>query len=225
MDTLVSLKGVDFAYTSGNKVLSGINININKGDLVGLIGPIGAGKTTLLRIMAGVYKTHIGKVMRNKSSISYLPSSRGLVEMLTVKENLNIWRCAYNVKKTYMSEVIEKLKLKTILDKKVLCLSSGMKQKVAIAVSFLMQQGFYLLDEPFVNLDFDTCELICDMLKKNLSMGNNGFIVSSHNLEYLEQICNRLIFLNKGRIVKTVDEYSSSSFEQIKQLYIESIKG
>lgn len=223
MNTLVLLSEVNFAYNSKNNALSGISLEINKGDIVGLAGPIGAGKTTLLRVMSGIYKTTSGKIIRNTQNISYLPSSRGLVEMLTVQENLNIWKCAYNVQDSHMVEVVNQLKLNSILHKTVSQLSSGMKQKTAIALSLLITQGLYLWDEPFVNMDFDTCLLVCELLKKKQM--DNGMLLSSHNLEYLEQICNKLVFINKGSIVKTVEDYHPSKAADIKQLYIGSIKG
>lgn len=225
MSNILDVKNVSFSFRHGEEIIHSVNLAIKKGDVIGLVGPIGAGKTTLLRIISGLYIGNSGTVewAVGKKNISYLPASQGLSEMLSVQDNINIWKKAYDVTPERVSALITTFGMEKLLKKTVSKLSSGMKQKTAAAIACLIREGLFIFDEPFTNMDYEHCQIVKNELMQNSS--NKGIIVSSHNLDYIDEMCNKIIFIKNGRVIKTVEDYKCSGDRQLKTLYDATMKG
>lgn len=187
------------SYIQERKVLQDITFSAKEGEIIGLIGPNGAGKTTLLRLAAELFEPSSGKIEIGvkKNSMAYMPANGGLVSSITVKDNIQIWAAAYCAGEEDVKYLIKKLSLEKILEKKVKTLSSGMKTMVSFMCTILGKPKLILLDEPFVHLDVEGCLKVIDIL--NTFLQKSTIIISSHDLEYVDEISDTLLILNKGR--------------------------
>lgn len=196
---LIEVVKISKSYYSAKPALQNISFDLTSGDRVGIVGPIGAGKTTLLRILAGILKPTSGQITNilKRPNIGYLPANLGLMEELSVQENLEFWAKTYHCQKESVQIIANRLKIENILNKRVCELSSGLKMKVAFAAAVIGTPEFLILDEPFVNLDIENCLLLCDFLQ-NYPI-NACIVISSHNPDYMEKLCNLVLFLKDGK--------------------------
>ena len=187
------------SYGGSKVALKDIKFSVNKGEKVGLVGPIGSGKTTLLRLISGILDSTQGnlKMAVEENKIHYMPVLGGLVPDLNVRDNIEIWRVAYNESKENVECIVEKLGLEKFLLKKVKQLSSGMKTIVSFVCTILGNPQLVLLDEPFVHLDIENCLKIIDIIQEYLC--DSTIIVSSHNLEYVDKIVDTFLFIKDGK--------------------------
>ena len=198
----------------GKKILNNINLKINKGDMIGLIGPNGAGKTTFLRILTGLLKPNEGEVLinnlniienRNKilKNIGFLPENNTLYRNLTGYENLNFFAKLYGFDRPSRSRRIKELLKLFNLQKittNVKNYSNGMKQKLAIARALINHPKILFLDEPFNNLDHQSANKLQEYLTRINVENDITIIITTHYLLKAEKLCNRIIFINKGKI-------------------------
>jgi ABC-2 type transport system ATP-binding protein len=209
---LLEVKNVVKEYTKGIPVLKKVNIHINFGEIVGIIGLNGAGKSTMMRLITGANTIQKGEILfegkninnlsRNeKRNIAYLSAENNLYAELSVTNNLEFFRRFYGATTLDKSEVIDKLYLKDILNKKVETLSSGMRQRVAIASTTMKHSKLLLLDEPTVALDIEAKDKMLNYIK-SFSGSDNSIIITSHNIKDIEDLCDRVYILRKGEIIK-----------------------
>ena len=199
----------------GNHVaLDGVSFNAEKGHIYGFIGPNGAGKSTTLKIIAGVLSYDTGSVLINghdvvsepekaKASLGYLPEVPPLYPDMTVYEYLEFIAIAklvpkISVKASVMS-VMEKTNTALFADKLIGNLSKGMAQRVGIAGALLAEPDVLILDEPTVGLDPEQIANIRELISSLKE--DRVVLVSSHILSEIEEICDRIFIINKGRII------------------------
>jgi ABC-2 type transport system ATP-binding protein len=203
-------------YKSYNGVttLHGISFAIDKGEIVGFLGPNGAGKTTTMRIITGYMPPTSGTVkiagydvlqdsLQARRHIGYLPESVPLYYDLTVSEYLQFFGKIMRIPKRQMqseiAEVIQKTGLTQVSTKLIGSLSRGYKQRVGIAQALVGKPSVLILDEPTVGLDPVQIIEIREMIKTLAQ--NQTVILSTHILPEVQQICDRVLIINKGVIV------------------------
>lgn len=192
----------------GNLVLKGINLNIQDGEVYGLVGRNGAGKTTLLNIIAGISKCSSGvcNVSNDKNpdgGFSYLPDLPSFFDYLTIEEYVEyLLGCDYEGTKEDYLRALQKLNFKTTA--KIKSLSRGNRQKLGIYVATMKNPGIVLLDEPTSALDPVGRREVMELIKE-LKTGGTTVILSTHILSDLEVVCDRIGFLNEGYICNEFD--------------------
>ncbi len=196
------------------KVLDNINLTIYEGDIIGLIGPNGAGKTTLIKTILRLYYYDKGSVeicgYDTKKQLEQALSKVGAIiekpdmyDQLTGRKNLKITELLNNIhNQKYVEEMIEFVGLKTRINDKVKKYSLGMKQRLAIANALIKKPKLLILDEPTNGLDPKGIRELRQMLKTISQEQNMSILISSHILSEVENICDRVVIIDQGRLVK-----------------------
>ena len=190
--------------------LKGISLRFEQNGVVGLLGPNGAGKTTLMKILTGYLSQWEGTVSfdgmdirtntkKIQQIIGYLPENNPLYLEMYVKEYLNFVGTLYQLKIPLVEAVIEKTGLQEHAHKKIGDLSKGYKQRVGIAAALLHDPAYLILDEPTTGLDPNQVIEIRNLIK-NLGKEKTVFL-STHILQEVDAMCDRVIIINKGKIV------------------------
>jgi len=197
------------------KAVNNISFTINKGEIVGFLGPNGAGKSTTLKIITGYLAATSGTVkvagldiaknpIECKQKIGYLPESNPLYNDMYVKEYLNFIAGVHHNKSLgighqSLEEIINKVGLQLEQNKKIAQLSKGYKQRVGLAAALIHQPEVLILDEPTSGLDPNQIIEIRNLIKEQGK--DKTILFSSHILQEVTAICNRIIIINKGIIV------------------------
>ncbi len=192
------------------KALDKVNFSIKSGEIVGFLGPNGAGKSTMMKILTTYLKQNEGEVSVNgfdtlknpmevKNSIGYLPEHNPLYTELYVKEYLNFHAQIHEVSKKRIDEVIELVGLTPEKGKKINQLSKGYRQRVGFAAALLHDPEVLILDEPTTGLDPNQLIEIRNLIQE---IGKTKTILlSTHIMQEVEAMCDRVIIINKGEIV------------------------
>ena len=194
------------------KAVNDISFSINKGEIVGFLGPNGAGKSTTMKMITGYLSSNSGSIevcgmpvvennVQTKKKIGYLPESNPLYFDMYIREYLSFVAQVFNVKnkKQKIEEVIQLVGLSNEANKKIVQLSKGYKQRVGLAAALIHDPEVLILDEPTSGLDPNQILEIREVIKR---LGEHKTILfSSHIMQEVEAICNRVIIINKGKIV------------------------
>ena len=217
------------------KALNDVSFSIKKGEIVGFLGPNGAGKSTLMKILSTFLKATEGTAEVNgfkiseenkevQKSIGYLPENNPLYLDMFVKEYLSFNAEIYNIPKTAIEKVIEQTGLRPEAHKKIEQLSKGFRQRVGLATALLHDPEVLILDEPTTGLDPNQLIEIRELIKnvgKPMAEGRAGktVLLSTHILQEVEAICDRVIIIHKGAIVldKPLSELSENK-EQVVEV-------
>jgi ABC-2 type transport system ATP-binding protein len=203
-------------YYGQQKALDEVSFSIKSGEIVGFLGPNGAGKSTMMRILTTYLNADEGTASVNghdvvkeqrevQKSIGYLPESNPLYPDMYVKEYLSFSASVYKLtdSKSRIDEVIEETGLTSHVGKKIIELSKGYKQRVGLANALLHRPKVLILDEPTTGLDPNQLVEIRQLIRK---VGKNTTILlSTHIMQEVEAMCDRVIIINKGNIV--ADDY------------------
>ncbi|EAS21008.1 ABC transporter, ATPase component [Flavobacteria bacterium BBFL7] len=203
-------------YYGSQKALDEISFSIKSGEIVGFLGPNGAGKSTMMRILTTYLNPTEGSATVNghnintaqkevQESIGYLPESNPLYPEMYVREYLDFSAGVYKLKNAAnrITQVIEETGLTSHVGKKISQLSKGYKQRVGLANALLHQPKVLILDEPTTGLDPNQLVEIRQLIKK---VGKHTTILlSTHIMQEVEAMCDRVIIINKGKIV--ADDY------------------
>lgn len=187
----------------GSKVvLNNLSFVIQDNEVVGLVGPNGAGKTTLLNIIIGMVKATSGTLnYSEKHAISAAISRKGFFTDMTVDNNLLMYANVIGVDRLSVSTAKDEFFI-DFGNKRFGELSAGMKQRVALACAFMKQYSLFLLDEPTNHLDIDSIISLRNLIAKARN-GGASFLVTSHVFYDLERVCDRILFLKDGQIVRS----------------------
>ncbi|CUS25324.1 abc superfamily atp binding cassette transporter, abc protein [Paucilactobacillus oligofermentans DSM 15707 = LMG 22743] len=197
--------------------LKDINFSIETGDIVGLIGKNGSGKSTLLKLMAKAQKPTTGTLKFKGIDISknnnILDKFGIMIEPifyphLTVYENLMFFLEIHKKEKyvNNIKDILELVDLWNAKDRKPVDFSFGMKQRLSLALSLIAEPEFMILDEPFVGLDPLGVKKLIEILQQWSATKHTSMIISSHQLNELEDLCNRYIFIDSGRLKTQFDD-------------------
>jgi ABC-2 type transport system ATP-binding protein len=221
----IEVKNISKSY-GAQKALDNISFSVNKGEIVGFLGPNGAGKSTLMKILTTYINADEGSALVNghdvnrqqkavQLSIGYLPEHNPLYLDLYVREYLAFNADVYKVAKSRIEEVIQLTGLSTESHKKIGQLSKGYRQRVGLANALLHNPDVLILDEPTTGLDPNQLIEIRNVIK-NVGKDKTVFL-STHIMQEVEAICDRVIIINNGKIVadKKLDNLISEDKEQV----------
>lgn len=209
---------------NGREILKDVNFDIYEGEIVGLIGPNGAGKSTLLKIMSGLYSIDSGDIYyydidlkkdfeKAMSMIGTIIESPDLYKNLSGEKNLEVFKNMFKgVNEDTIKEIVCILEMEKFLGKKFKTYSLGMKERLAIANTLINKPKILILDEPTNGLDPIGIKRIFSLLK---SMKDTTIIISSHMLSEIQSLCNKIIFINDGKIVSIKHDDKSEKKKNI----------
>lgn len=196
------------------KILHDISFSIEKGQIKALVGPNGSGKTTLMNTMTNLLKRDGGQVLVDGKEfkdekifnhISFFKDEKILDENLYGMDYLNYIKNVYKRTKDDVDRVIKEIGIESFVKSKTGSYSLGMKKKLMLAMDFLPQRDIILLDEPLSGLDPTSVIKMMALIKKKAKDGQ-GFLISSHSLNDIDEITNNILFLKDGKILEEVLE-------------------
>jgi ABC-2 type transport system ATP-binding protein len=211
---IVQFDRVVFGYTY-TEVLHQISFTIGKGEVVGLLGPNGAGKSTTIKIMAGILAPGGGAItvaglplperaIDVKQRIGYVPETAVLFDSLTGQEFLELSGRLHDVEEDTLQArirgILETFNLLSDRSSRLDSYSKGMRQKILIAAALLHNPELILLDEPLSGLDVNAAILIKDLIAA-LAAGGKTILYSSHVLDVVEKVCDRVLIIHQGRLI------------------------
>lgn len=216
----------DLRMNYGDKqVLKGINLEVGKGQIIGYIGPNGAGKSTTVKIMLGLVTGYTGEIkilgqdiskgeVEYKRKIGYVPEVADIYDSLTAAEYLTFIGELYGLDYKEVDKKAKKLmgmfEIEDVYNSRMTSYSKGMKQKVLLISSLLHDPDILFFDEPLSGLDANSVMVVKEILRELAAQGKAIFY-SSHIMEVVEKISNRIILIKEGQIV------ADGSFEELKQ--------
>ena len=218
---IITINNICKSYKT-KKALDNVCLDVEQGELFGLLVVNGAGNTTLIKILCGLTKKSSGSVTiagldldndvsKIKEIVDASPQETSIANNLTVRENLEFFAQIYrNNDATFLQEIINTFRLEEVLHQRAKTLSGGYKRRLSIAVALVSNPQILFLDEPTLGLDvFARRELwsIIQKLKKTVTI-----VLTSHYLEEIENLCDRVAILSKGILLKV------GTVEEIKQL-------
>ncbi len=203
-----------FKTFDNRAVLKNISFSVSPGEIFGLLGPNGAGKTTLLRILMNLVARDKGEIRLDgrphpdflPGQAAYMPEERGLYTLMKVEEHLTYFGRLKGLSckeaRLASQDVMEHLGLEGEMDKRVEQLSKGNQQKVQLAIALLTVVPLTLLDEPFLGLDPLSMVEVATLLKLRASSGCI-FIISSHQLDQMQKLCDSMLLIEHGQTIWT----------------------
>lgn len=218
------------------KVVAGVSISVDQGEVVGLLGPNGAGKTTSFYMIVGLITPDSGKVMlddvdlthlamyeRARKGISYLPQEPSVFRKLSVEENLmailETLSMSSRERRERRDQLIEQLGLDTVRRSKGYMLSGGERRRVEIARSLVINPKFLLLDEPFSGIDpIQVKEL--QRIISDLKRSGIGILVTDHNVRETLAVTDRAYIINAGTIFRAGTPEALGSDPEVKRIYL-----
>lgn len=213
--TVLSVKKLTKVFANFTAVKS-VSFSIKKGEIVGLLGPNGAGKTTTIQMLLGLMKPtsgdirFFGKSMAlNRTEIlgkiNYMSGYGKMPWSLTVHENLRVFCHLYSIVhgEEKILTLANRFQMTDLLSKRFLDLSAGQATRVSLAKSFLNDPELVLLDEPTASLDPDIAYLIREFIIAMRKTHKTSILITSHNMKEVEELCDRVIFMNQGRVFAT----------------------
>ena len=199
---------------NGKDAVKNISFQLNKNEIIGILGPNGCGKTTTIGMILGLLKPTKGKVLINGTEIenqrvnvlenlNFISPYIELPKKLTVRQNLEIYGRLYDVKnlKNKIDYISDKLRLNEFIDKITGELSSGQKNRVSLAKSIINDPMVLLLDEPTASLDPETGDFVRSFLESYQKEKKTSILLASHNMAEVERLCSSVIMMNKGSII------------------------
>ncbi len=218
MGDAIVITDISKTYRSGGETvnaLDNVSLAIREGEIFGLLGPNGAGKTSLISILAGILAPDAGhaevvglncsrEAKKAQEVLNVVSGFTGVIYSLSVEEALMYYALLYNVKgaKKKIASVIRMVGLEAARHLEADDLSSGMKQRYQIAKALLSDPCILILDEPTVGLDVESAISIRDIVKRLRKEGRT-ILLTTHNMFEAEELCDRIAFINHGKILAT----------------------
>lgn len=217
-----------------------LSLTLKDGEIFGFLGRNGAGKSTTIKCITGIlpFESGIIKIcgydlnddpIDAKLNMGYVPDNHAVYENLTGMEYLNymgnIYRVAKDELKARVENYLEIFDLKTAVYNQIKSYSHGMKQKICVIAAIIHNPKFWILDEPLMGLDPESTFQIKECMKKHKNNGNTVFF-SSHNLELVEKICDRIGIIHKGELIEIIDvkKFMKDGGETIEEHFLKMTK-
>jgi len=237
MVPVVKVQGVTKRYPNGRGIRD-ISFEVNRGDIYGLFGPNGAGKTTLLKMLAGLCTPDRGQVSLFGHSIpdqfeqatehaSFLIETMEAYSYMSAYENLKLVARFYpGLPKNRIAETLEWVGLAAYRDEKVQRFSMGMKQRLALASALISNPKLVILDEPTNGLDIEGVVDVRNLLLRLARERSTTFLISSHRIDEMERVCNRIGILHEGVLIQQgkIHELLRDDTMTLEQYYLSQVK-
>ena len=239
---MIEIKKVSKSYIKGEKIIDNLNLEIKDGEILGFLGPNGAGKTTVIKMMTGILEIDEGDILVDgksikdepyeaKKNIGLIPDSPDMFLNLKGIEYLNFIGDIYQIENSErikkIKELSEKFDMYDALNEKIESYSHGMRQKIVIIGVLLHEPKNWILDEPITGLDPKAIYDLKIMMKEYAKKGNVVFF-STHILEVAENLCDRVVIINKGKILflGNINELKEKMKENtsLEELFMEIIE-
>ena len=210
MPNAIKINNVSHSFNDKG-VLRGINLEIKKGEILGIVGPNGAGKSTFFSILATISTAQSGDIIVDgksitkskqhiKKNIGYVPQELALYSSLSGRDNLNFWAGIYGLsgkeKKLAVENAILDMNLENVIKRRVDTYSGGMKRRLNIAIGLLHNPLLIIMDEPLVGVDIISKRKIMNKMLKLKSEGR-AIVFSSHSTDEVEKLCDRIVLFRK----------------------------
>ena len=234
MENLLEVKKLSKTYKNGRKALDNLNFHVTKGEILGFLGPNGAGKSTTINILSTLLQSDEGEIIffndKNlsikdvKKQLGIVPQELAIYEDITAAQNVKFFASLYGVKKSEINEKVEnalkKVGLEDRKDNKPSTFSGGMKRRLNIACAIAHNPKLIIFDEPTVGIDPQSRNHILDSIKKLRDEGAT-IIYTTHYMEEVQQICDRVIIMDGGAVLldgslDDILEYYSNSNYQVR---------
>lgn len=224
-EVLISAKNIEKKFNK-NIILKDVSLDINKGEVIALVGPNGSGKTTLINILLGILKADSGELKINiedyKKHIGLQLQSTPFFEGYNVKDNILMFSALYDIKMS--DEEIESILNKYNLNTKTpaIKLSGGEQKKLAIMIAIMQNPDLLIFDEPTASLDPRERYNIKNMILE-LAKNNKTILFTSHDLEEVEDIASKIVFLYKGEILEKGSKeelLKKYNFDSLEKVYL-----
>ncbi len=236
--SIITIRNLKKSYgkkDSKNEVLKGINLDINRGQIIGYIGPNGAGKSTTVKILCGILPEFEGEVtifdkdlktesLEIKKHIGYVPETGALYDLLTPMEYLNfigtLYGLNHDILESRASNLLSFFGMEKHSDQRMDTFSKGMKQKILIIAGIINNPDIIFLDEPLSGLDANAVILVKNLLI-NLAKDGKTIFYCSHLMDIVEKISDRIILINNGIVVAdgTFDELKTEKADTLERLF------
>ncbi len=218
------------------RIIKGLDLECNRGEIIGLLGPNGAGKTTTFYMIVGLIRPDKGKVMLGENDITamdlsgralkgigYLPQEPSVFRGLNVEDNISVPLEAKGLKGSALRQkrdgIISDFGLEHVRRNKAISLSGGERRRVEIARAMALDPLYLLLDEPFAGIDPITVKDIQDMIV-NLKNNGIGVIITDHNVKETLKICDRAYIIHQGLVIEEGTPEKVVENDQVKQIYV-----
>jgi len=219
--------------------VNNLDLTVGRGEFFGFLGPNGAGKTTTIRMLTGLYTPTAGSCLINgydvhrdplpaKRSIGYVPDQPFLYDRLTGREFLyfvgGLFDMPAALVREKIAEFIATFDIGEFIDKRAEEYSQGMRQRIVLSAALLHDPGVLIIDEPLVGLDPRSARLVKDTLKARTAAGLTVFM-STHLLEIVEELCDRIAIIKEGRIIYQESQSTARRFNgQLETMFLELTK-
>lgn len=220
------------------KSVDNLSLELKKGEVFGFLGPNGAGKSTTIKSVVGILPFEEGEItidgvnivknpLEAKKLIGYVPDNHAVFERLTGREYVNHVANLYNVPVEQMEEIsahyVKLFNLEHAFDNPIKNYSHGMKQKISVIAALVHKPKLWVLDEPLTGLDPQSAYLLKETMREHAKQGNTVFF-SSHILDVVENLCDRVCIIKKGKLLGVYDLHELKANNQsLEKLFIEAI--
>ncbi|GAB6106780.1 ABC transporter ATP-binding protein [Fusibacter bizertensis] len=237
---MLQVNGISKVYGNNKKAVDGLNLDIREGEIFGFIGPNGAGKTTTLKMITGIIAPTEGEILigghsiktdavEAKKNFTFVPDHPEIYDAIKGIDYLNFMADMYDVSKTDRQTLIEKytkaFQIDDALTQPVNSYSHGMRQKLLICGALIPNPSIFILDEPHVGLDPHSNKILKDLMKEHCANGGT-VLFSSHVLEVVENLCDRVAIIHKGKLIAlgTPEEIKQERSISLEDIFLEMTK-
>lgn len=228
MDNIVQIENVSKKFIT-KRALNGVSLTLEKGKVLGVLGPNGSGKTTLLKILVGLTKATSGNVkidskdlgIQSKNVVSYMPDRNYFYKWMRVKDAIELFKDFYfDFDENKCLALLNKMSIP--MEEKITALSKGMHEKLNIALVLSRKAKLFILDEPLGGVDPVAREQILDMILDNLD-GDSSMIITTHLVRDMERLFDEVMYLREGDVFLkgNAEELRASHGKTIDDLYRE----
>lgn len=232
-EVVLKIKDLTKVYNK-KRVVDGLTLDVEAGQIYGFLGPNGAGKTTTIKMITGLIKKDAGDIVINgidavknhdvaMNYVGAIVEVPSFYEYMSGMENLKLYARLRNIKKEQILKIVKLVKLENKINEKVKKYSLGMKQRLGLAVSLLHSPKLLILDEPTNGLDPEGIRELRELLKKIAHEDNVAVFVSSHLLSEMQLMCDKVAIINNGKIVKVESMDSIKNESNIYEFNVSDI--
>ena len=233
-ETLLEINHLKKRYINSKRYsINDLTLHIKEGEIFGFLGQNGAGKSTTIKCITGIHPYDEGEVIvcghdmkkdpiNAKKNIAYVPDNHSVYEKLTGREYVNYIADLYGVsledREERMNRYLKMFKISFAVDRQIKGYSHGMKQKICIIAALIHNPRLWVLDEPMVGLDPQSMFDIIDEMKAHTAAGNTVFF-SSHNIDLVSKLCDRVAIIHDGELKALVDLHEEGKRESLETLF------